>query len=249
MTAIRILWSAFRNIFADFGQTVRIFALPALLLAFILGAAIWAMMQYPRVHEGVVIVPAALAAVVAVLWPTINFHRHVLTGERFGWIPRIHWRAVFGYGVMTIPLGLVVLGLNFLAALVASKAMSAIPDSIPPAAQVILIALFLGTFSTAIGLRLFSLLPGLAIGATMAGYSPTARGSLVTILLVALAINIVLIGYTLLQIALMPYMAEVFASGFSVAMFVIQSLLNAISTVFGISLLTALYAQYVRRPA
>ena len=35
MTAARLIWFAFRNIFVDFGQTIRIFALPALMLALI----------------------------------------------------------------------------------------------------------------------------------------------------------------------------------------------------------------------
>lgn len=251
MIAAGILGSAFRSIFADPGQTMRIFALPALLMAGIAAAAIWAIMQSPRLHAGVIFIPAAMAAILCGFWPVINFHRHILLGERFGWLPRLYWREVIGYGVMTIPLGLVVLGANILATLAAREVMSADPIliPIPPMAEVLLITLLLGTFTTAVALRLFSLLPGLAIGAPMAGYARTARGSLIAIGLVALAINLVLIGYALLQIALIPHLFAAFGDNFGMAIFAIRLPLSTLSSVFGISLLTTLYARYVGAPA
>lgn len=228
---------------------MRIFALPLLVLSVIGGATIAVITSSPGNIVMLFIVFASLAAILCALWPTINFHRHVLLGERFGWLPRIHWREVFAYGIMIIALAIVVMVLRYLATLVIGLTMYAVITLVSPMATVLLFALLLGTIATAIGLRLFSLLPGLAISEPLTGYSPAARGNLTTILMIALLINLVLVSHFLLQVTVAGRIFSGLSTGASGAVIAMQLLLNAFFAIFGISLLTALYAQYVRRPA
>ncbi|MBP8932032.1 MAG: hypothetical protein KBG46_12240, partial [Paracoccus sp.] len=88
-----------------------------------------------------------------------------------------------------------------------------------------------------------------AIGETLRGYSRAGQGSLATILLIALALGLVGSGYGILQIALAPHLIWGLTLGPLVALYAMQLLVNLLSTIFGISLLTALYATYVQRPA
>jgi hypothetical protein len=248
MTAAKIIGSAFRYIFADFGQTIRIIALPTLLLAVIGGLLAGILTSRPALHPGLVVIPFGLAAALCALWPTVNFHRHALTGERFGWVPRIHWRAVLSYGLMMIPLGLAVLLASYAILFVIGLFLSSMPQT-DPLVAVLLASLVLSTLTMTVGLRLFSLLPGLAIGETLRGYSRAGQGSLATILLIALALGLVGSGYGILQIALAPHLFWGLTLGPLVALYAMQLLVNLLSTIFGISLLTALYATYVQRPA
>ena len=52
-----------------------------------------------------------------------------------------------------------------------------------------------------------------------------------------------------MQIALAPHLFWGLTLGPLVALYAMQLLVNLLSTIFGISLLTALYATYVQRPA
>lgn len=245
MTAARLIWFAFRNIFVDFGQTIRIFALPALMLALIGAVTLGVIMSTPRIQETLIIIPVLLAAAFCALWPTVNFHRHVLLGERFGWLPRIWWREMLGYGVMMIPLWLLTIALSFLLMAAASQIVAMTMGQVPPIMAFVVTGLLAGTLVTAVGLRLLSLLPGLAIGASLTGYSPGARRSLPTILMIALLLCLANVGYALAQVALMPRLYVALQTGIT-AVFAVQLLIDALSLVFGISLLTVLYARYVQ---
>ena len=249
MIAARILGSAFRNIFADFGQTIHIFALPALVLALLTGLAIWILISVPGLREGLVILPLGLGAIICTLWPAVNFHRHVLMGERFGWVPRIHWRELLGYGLMMIPLGLAVLLASFAIRLVTALFLNDMPLAEDPLTAILLASLVFWTTTMTVSLRLFSLLPALAIGETLRGYSRAGQGSLATILLIALALVLVGSGYSILQIVLAPHLIWALAPGPLVALYATQLLMDLLSTIFGISLMTALYATYVQPAA
>jgi hypothetical protein len=253
MTAFKIITAAFRNIFADFGQTVRIFALPLLISAVTMGATVWLLLfldagpSWEIIAQ--IILPAGLVVTLCTLWSTINFHRYVLMGERFGWIPRAHWREMLIYGLMTIPMALMVVVVSYVMVWLTGRFGLAMMQLIGPMTFVILMTLMLQTIVTAIGLRLFSLLPGLAIGESLGSYSRDSRGSLGTILMIALTINVVAVGFGLVPFALIQSIF-IWPTGFLIFLNAIRPVLNVFSTIFGISLLTALYAHYVqKRPA
>lgn len=111
MVILRILWTAVLAIFDGFSQTLRVFALSALI-----GVTVYAvcfMLLYrrdnvlpPQAYFTIIIVVLAFCAA----WTAVNFHRKVLLDERFGWVPRLHGREMIGYAMMGIPFGLITLG-------------------------------------------------------------------------------------------------------------------------------------------
>lgn len=91
-------------------QNVKITLVP--LLVIIAAVAAPAMLLELRPNGA----PPPAAAVFIVLvwmfvvcWIFVNFHRHVLLGEAFGWLPRIHPRVIGRYFVAALVIGLVTL--------------------------------------------------------------------------------------------------------------------------------------------
>lgn len=56
---------------------------------------------------GVIIVAAFCG-----LWSMVNFHRHILLKERFGWRPRPHIREMLNYGITATPMRLLIIVWN-----------------------------------------------------------------------------------------------------------------------------------------
>lgn len=250
MTAVTIMLTAFRQIFANFGQVVRIVLLPCLIAAAVIVGGAWTTYEHRNI-PGIAIFTMMLTAAICALWTTVNFHRHVLLGERFGWLPRLHLREMAGYGIMTIPMWLVLAGCTWALMLVLKEVTFATSwgDHGSPFAMpyMILVTLVSSTLLTGLALRLFSLLPGLAIGEALRGYA-RPLGSIPTILLIALILSGLRTGYSLL-LWLMTTRLEP-----QTAMFVLNAswftglVIGIFAPIYAISLLTALYARYVGKP-
>lgn len=248
MTAVTIMLTALRQIFANFGQVVRIFLAPFLIAAAIIVGGAWITYEHRNIPEEAVFT-LMLTAVICALWATVNFHRHVLLGERFGWLPRLHFRETAGYGIMLIPMGLVLAGCTWAITLVgaelifgANRGDQGLHYAIP---RMVLFTLVSSTLLGALSLRLFSLLPGLAIGAVLRGYT-RPRGSIPTILLIALILSGLRTGYSMLMWLMLTQLDPL------TIMFILKItnlVIGIFAPIYAISLLTALYAHYVGKPA
>lgn len=252
MTAVTIMLTALRQIFANLGQVLRIFLLPCLIATAIIFGGIWIIYEHRNI-PGQAAFTLMLTALICGLWSAVNFHRHILLGERFGWLPRLHIRETMGYGIMPIPMGLVLVGSTWAITLVATELIFGpnlnLLGQMHVILRAVLFTLVTSTLIVALGLRLLSLLPGLAIGAVLRGYT-RPRGSIATVLLIALILSGLRIGYSILLWAMMMTPIDP-----PTIIFVLQStwVANVIIAIFApiyfISLLTALYAQYVGKPA
>lgn len=253
MTALRILGTALTGIFVDFGQTLRIFALPGLLIMLTVAALLWFSLSRNSILLDLLFALAVITTLVSSLWSAVNFHRHILLGERFGWLPRLHGRAMLGYGLMMIPMGLVLAGVITLTSLLFStiyfEALDGLRETYPHASGIAL-ALVLSTLYWALTLRLFSMLPALAIGAPMRGYRRGGLSGLSTIILIALIISVLHTAYSLGRAKLLWLIIGATGSSTLVnALDLLLFVIVAFSPIFTISLLTALYATYVGKPA
>lgn len=253
MTALKILGTALKGIFADFGQTLRIFALPGLLIMLTVAAMLWFSLSRNSILLDLLFALAVITTLVSSLWSAVNFHRHILLGERFGWLPRLHGRAVLGYGLMMIPMGLVLfgclVGLTYLLPKIYMKILTGPPDS-NPYLKLMVITLIASTCITALALRLFSLLPALAIGAPLRGYRGGPLRGLSTIIPIALILSALQMAYYIARPMITMLAFKV--SGAIPVVDMVNALLAVITMVmpiFTISLLTALYATYVGKPA
>lgn len=88
--------TALRQIFANLGQVLRIFLLPCLIATAIIFGGIWIIYEHRNMFPGQAAFTLMLTALICGLWSAVNFHRHILLGERFGWLPRLHIRENHG---------------------------------------------------------------------------------------------------------------------------------------------------------
>lgn len=253
MTALKILGTALKGIFANFGQTLRIFALPGLMMMLAIAALLWFSLSRNSILMDLLFALAVMTTLVSSLWSAVNFHRHILLGERFGWLPRLHGRAVLGYGLMMIPMGLVLfgclVGLTYPLSKIYMKILTGPPDS-NLYLKVMVVKLIASTCITALALRLFSLLPALAIGAPLRGYRGGPLRGLSTIIPIALILSALQMAYYIARPMITMLAFKV--SGAIPVVDMVNALLAVITMVmpiFTISLLTALYATYVGKPA
>lgn len=168
MIIFRILWIAVLAIFDGFSQTLRVFALPALI-----GTIVYAICFLLLYRRNTVLPPQAYFTIIlgglafCGAWTAVNFHRKVLLDERFGWVPRLHVREMIGYAMMCIPSGLIILGLLVVSVLFGTRFLGTLP----------LWQIQLG-LSAAIGtlvLLHFVQLPPIAVSRPMSGILRKAR--------------------------------------------------------------------------
>lgn len=256
MTALNILRTALVNIFADFSQTMRIFALPALLIAAAGAAGAWFLMSLSGLELNLLYAGGAITVIFCALWASVNFHRHILLDERFGWLPRMYGRAMLTYGIMAIPMGLILYGYSFALFLIHTEIYIKRPDDfsfLHAMVTFMLMRLILLTCITALMLRLFSLLPGVAIGEALRGYTRGPLHGLFTLILIAFILSVTQLVASAIPAFLMLLNMQLQWSMDPQSLLRFMSLWNTLififTLIFGISLLTALYATYIRSPA
>ena len=136
MTPFRIIWAAVLHIFTDFGQTLRVFALPTLIAMAGSGGVYLLLLGKGGVGSLTVnfiyltVVPSfCLIALLAfwATWSAVNYHRKVLLGERFGWFPRVHIREMIAYALMCIPFVIIIILAGSATHLMVSSLLSNVP--------------------------------------------------------------------------------------------------------------------------
>lgn len=218
MLALRLVLTALADIFRGFPQTLRIVLVPALL--FWAGqAGVFHLVMSRAMPPQVLMVTFVALALICGTWAGVNYHRRVLLGESFGWWPTVHIREMLGYGLILVPMGLVVLAVTVGAQFGLLRA--AMPLLTAPSggdvhlhmASVIRvtvgIALVAGILSTTLGLRWFSQLPAIAIGEPMTNIFRGHRGGWPVLLLAAVIVVIADFLLGRLAAAVMPSPAEV----------------------------------------
>lgn len=256
MIAFHIIKTAFLNIFVDFSQTLRIFILPIMLAAAYFVALFYIALSDPmQVRQGYFLALTLAILGCLALWATVNFHRHILLGEKFGWLPKPHWLEMLRYLMLLIPMAILLAIIGFVLVMATSRiAMDFMMNSDGITSMIMISAIYSLLLGT-IGLRLFATLPAEAIGDSYSfslrnGHTVLLDIFLVTILLTALQIagNLVDIWMTFGNLS--PMTSQVSSPPVSAGVvFLYQALVGALSSVFGISLLTTIYGHYSgRRP-
>lgn len=241
MIILRILWTAVLAIFDGFSQTLRVFALPALI-----GATVYAVCFLLLYRRNTVLPPQAyFTIIIAVLafcaaWTAVNFHRKVLLDERFGWVPRLHVREMAGYAMMCVPFILITLALMIVSVLFAGEFFGIVP----------LWRIQLGLFPvtvmiTAVALGLFAQLPPIAAGRPMGGVLRQAKSRW----LVLLGISVVLAAVqSLFPFAEGAMLSSILgnanpraSTGLVMALLVYSLFKGVVGWAFTLSLLTVIY--------
>ncbi len=175
-----------------------------------------------------------ILAVIASLWIAVAWHRFALTGETaLGWVPRFHGSEIMGYLGRSILIGiLVVLGV-----MVLTIPVGIISIGLPPLAGVM--SLLLIGLAAYLFFRLGVMLPAAALGdkLTLAGAWDATRGQSGTILTLAL----IVVGASIV-IQLPSWLND---DPYSLINVVYSLVVNWFATIIGISVLTTLYGHFV----
>jgi hypothetical protein len=175
-----------------------------------------------------------ILAVIASLWIAVAWHRFALTGETaLGWVPRFHGSEIMGYLGRSILIGiLVVLGV-----MVLTIPVGIISIGLPPLAGVM--SLLLIGLAAYLFFRLGVMLPAAALGdkLTLAGAWDATRGQSGTILTLAL----IVVGASIV-IQLPSWFND---DPYSLINVVYSLVVNWFATIIGISVLTTLYGHFV----
>lgn len=246
MTILRILWAAVLAIFTGFSQTLRVFALPTLIGATVYAVCFLLIQRRstalpPQAYFTIIVVVLAFCAV----WTSVNFHRKVLLGERFGWVPRLHVREMIGYAVMCVPFAIITWCLLVVAVLFGSSFLGVVPLW-----QVQLGMVAVTVPITTIVLLLFVQLPPIAIGQPMGGVFQKAKAHWS----VFLGVSVVLVALQSLlpwveRIGLMPVVGSSGLDGNSglFAALMVYGVMKSLSVwAFSLSLLMILYGHISR---
>lgn len=241
MSILRILWAAVLAIFTGFSQTLRVFALPT-----VIGATVYAVCFLLIQRRSTALPPQAYFTIIVVVlafcaaWTSVNFHRKVLLGERFGWAPRLHVREMVGYAVMFIPFAILTWGLLLVAVLIGSSLWGR-----APLWQVQLGMLAATVPIGTLVLLMFVQLPPVAIGKPMGGVLRQARSCWPVFLGVSVALVAFQSLFPLIEGAML---APVFGSvgpggnaGLFAGLMVYAALKSLLGWAFWLSLLTVLY--------
>lgn len=253
MKILRIPAATLRQVLRRPGQTLRILGLPTLIAT--LSLALSMVLTAQAGLSG----PTALATLLGLTglqqlllasWAAVNFHRHVLLGERFAILPRLHLRetARYALGLLLIVLLCLAVLIPFMLVLVQLAGQSTHPGRVLVLARVLPAAAVY-----AIGLRLAGPLPGLAIGRSYGEGFGQQQGT--QPLMIALALLIVALSelahlaWTLLEPGLLSLLAGIDPILGSSALLALLLLVQGFAAILGISLLTAIYASHRGRPA
>ncbi|MTE00969.1 hypothetical protein GIY56_11755 [Paracoccus sp. YIM 132242] len=243
MIILRILWTAVLTIFAGFPQTLRVFALPSLI-----GATVYAAC-FLLIRRGGTLVPpqAYFTIIIAVLafcaaWTSVNFHRKVLLGEHFGWVPRLHVREMVGYAVMFIPFAIITWGLLLVGVLLGSSLWGHVP------VWQVQLGMLAATFPIGtLVLLLFVQLVPIAIGRPMSGVLRQARSRWTVFLGVSVALVAFQSLFPLIERAMLaPVIGSVGPgrnTGLFAALMVYAVLKSLLDWALWLSLLTVLYGR------
>lgn len=124
-----------------------------------------------------------LADLVVYLWVAANFHRLVLAGERFTFLPAVKWPLVWRYALATVLICGLTAGMGILMLLVLNQFLT--PRTISFAGYQ-MVRLALGFVLSCVALRLLAPLPALAVGQSYGSGFRRLRGTLPTLVLVGL---------------------------------------------------------------
>jgi hypothetical protein len=175
-----------------------------------------------------------ILAVIASLWIAVAWHRFALTGESTsGWVPQFHGSAVMGYLGRSILIGvLVVLGV-----MVLSIPIGIISIGLPPLAGIM--SLLLIGLAAYLFFRLGIMLPAAALGEklTLGDTWDVTKGRSSTILVLAL----IVVGASII-IQLPSWFND---NPSSIINVVYSLVVNWFATIIGISVLTTLYGHFV----
>lgn len=254
MIAFRIVKTAFMNIFVDFPQTLRIFGLPIILAAAYFAALFYVAHSSPMlIRQGYFLALTIVVLGCLALWATVNFHRHVLLGEKFGWLPRPHWMEMLRYLMLMLPIAILLAIIGITLTMATSGFVMRLMMHGDGITGPILIGAIYSVLLGTIGLRLFAALPAEAIGESYALSFRSGRNVLLDIFLVTVLLTVLQIIWSFVEMwtiygNLSSTGNETSPSLFVVgAVFVYQLVVAALSTVFGISLLTTIYGHYSGR--
>lgn len=249
MKAVAILRHAIWQVFGNMGQVLRIVALPTA-LAFAAMALILPSLAQGLGGPGTMIVVISLTTFLGT-WVAVNFHRMVLLGERFDWLPALHLREIGRYLLLMLPMGLLIavliMGTGFLL-----RAVIGDPDLLPSLRQsgpMMILNLVVSMLFTALALRLFAALPAPAIGADTGGVSRALRGTWPVLL--GLAASLIVAQFALAFLLGQVVRAVVPGGtppgpGLLLSLALVQQVIGGLIGLVFISLLTTLYGHYVQ---
>ncbi|CAM3222289.1 hypothetical protein SAMN04488021_13023 [Paracoccus aminovorans] len=171
MKILRIPAATLQQVLRRPGQTLRILGLPTLIaiLSLILSMVLTAQAGLSSpMAIAVLLGLTGLQQLLLASWAAVNFHRHVLLGERFGVLPRLHLRetARYALGLLLIVLLCLAILIPFMLVLVQLAGQSTHPGRVLFLARVLPAAVVY-----AMALRLAARCPGWPSAAA------TARGS------------------------------------------------------------------------
>lgn len=175
-----------------------------------------------------------IVSVIVTLWIAVAWHRYVLMEEYpQGWIPRFHGGPMGSYFLSSILIGLIIFGVVLLVSLL----LGVLAIGLGSAGAFILglVAMALGTY---IFYRLCAVLPAAAVGKKMRfgeAWEAT-RGSGGTI---AVLVLLVVVASIVIQIP------TTLGSGSSIFGIVYSLIVNWLSMLIGVSVLTTFYGHYV----
>ncbi|MCV2446634.1 MULTISPECIES: hypothetical protein [Paracoccus] len=253
MKILRIPAATLQQVLRRPGQTLRILGLPTLIgiLSLVLSMVLTAQagLSSPMVIA-VLLGLTGLQQLLLASWAAVNFHRHVLLGERFGVLPRLHLRetARYALGLLLIVLLCLAILIPFMLVLVQLAGQSTHPGRVLFLARVLPAAVVY-----AMALRLAGPLPGLAIGRSYGEGFGQQQGT--QPLMIALALLIVALSelahliWVLLEPGLLSFLAGIDLTLGSSALLALLLLVRGFAAILGISLLTAIYASHRDRPA
>jgi hypothetical protein len=185
---------------------------------------------------------AFLGGVIAFLWTATSWHRFILLEEMPGALgPALHPDAIGRYLLRILLIGVILIGLMMGLGIAGAAIGAALSAVLPPAALALLVGLIVYIPIVIIGYRLSPVLPAAATGAPLRlgeAWSAT-RGASGAILV--LAVVSVIAGWALQQpVAVLNAAAPLLAV---LAAIVVQW----ITSLVGISILTTLYGHFVER--
>lgn len=250
MLALSIIAQTLRSLTRDPGNVARLSALPAALL---IAAQVMPLLAMRNPGPGTIRIAVVLAftlGLTGMIWLAIAMHRHLLLGQRFGWLPRLDWRIVGRYVMQALPFVVVLLvaGSAMLFVIQAALTSWMRGGDMPPRWVMWSAGLLPSLVLNVMALRLFAVLPGVAADQPTRGAFAAMRGSLPVLAIIAAALLAAQAGAKALLIGVIALVTPL---GSAVPLLTVVAVLQGVSvwlaTLIGASLLMAVYAHYIRR--
>ena len=211
--------------------------------------------------SGAIVAPVVIVTLLIGLWIAVGWHRYVLLIEEPGFVPRLHMDRVLGYFGKGILIGLVMIIPAIVAGFLIGLALAAIASAafkgqvltidtiIPLSLQIELsvVALIIAVPVLAIGLRLSTILPGVALKAgqpLFQGWAATSHEMGAFVMLAVLSVA----GIFLLGLPDMLWGSPVHSMSLSAAPLMIYQVVSQwVQVMVGVSILTTLYGHYIEK--